>query len=149
MSVSVVLSPIGGSGQQFLDSNGNPLSGGKLYSYVAGTTTPLATYTSISGDTANTNPIILDTNGRCPSGVWLVYGSAYKFVLKTSADVLVGTWDNITGLATTFVQVSALPTASSSTRGYAYLVLGVNPEPDHGYVGVMLGDGTYGFVTLF
>lgn len=149
MSVSVVLSPIGGSGQQFLGTNGLPLNGGKLYSYVAGSTTPLATYTSISGDTANTNPIILGTDGRCPSGVWLVYGSAYKFVLKTSADVLVGTYDNITGLATTFVQVAALPTADSTTRGYAYIVLGTGGEPDHGYVGVMFGTGSYGFVQLF
>lgn len=146
MAVSVVLSPIGGSGQQFTDANGNPLAGGKLYSYAAGTTAPLATYTSIAGDVANTNPIILDSAGRAPSGVWIAYGSAYKFILKTSADVLVGTWDNITGTATTFVQVGALPTADATTVGIAYLLLG---PPSSGYVGIELGDGTYGFAQLF
>jgi len=45
--------------QQFLDANGNPLSGGKVYTYAAGTTTPLVTYTDESGTTPNTNPVIL------------------------------------------------------------------------------------------
>jgi len=44
--MSVSLSPIGGAGAQFFDNNGTPLSGGKLYAYEAGTTTPKTTYTS-------------------------------------------------------------------------------------------------------
>lgn len=83
--------------QQFFDSNGTPLAGGKLYSYAAGTTTPLATYTSAAGNIANTNPIILDTRGEAE--VWLGSGS-YKLTLKTSADVSVWTVDNILGPAT-------------------------------------------------
>jgi|TARA_R110000868_G_scaffold138590_1_gene352808 hypothetical protein len=79
---------------QFIDANGNPLSGGKLYTYVAGTTTPLATYTTSAGNIANTNPVILDSAGR--ASVWLGSG-AYKFVLKDSTDVLVYTTDNIVG----------------------------------------------------
>jgi hypothetical protein len=51
------LSPLGGAGWQFFDNNGVPLAGGLLYSYAAGTTTPLATYTTSSGVTPNTNPI--------------------------------------------------------------------------------------------
>jgi len=79
---------------QFFDANGNPLVGGKLYSYQAGTTTPLATYTSQSGATANTNPVILDSRGE--GDVWL--GTAlYKLALYTSTDVLVWTVDNIGG----------------------------------------------------
>jgi hypothetical protein len=77
---------------QFIDANGNPLSGGKLYTYVAGTTTPLATYTTYAGNIANTNPVILDAAGR--ASVWLGAGS-YKFVLKDSSDVLIYTTDNI------------------------------------------------------
>ena len=79
---------------QFFDANGIPLAGGKLYTYAAGTTTPLDTYTTNSGGTANANPVILDSAGR--ASVWL--GAAmYKFVLKTSVDVLVYTTDNIVG----------------------------------------------------
>lgn len=78
--------------QQFFDANGNPLSGGKLYTYAAGTTTPLATYTDSSGTTPNANPVILDSRGE--ANLWL--GSAvYKFKLTTSTDVEVWTVDNI------------------------------------------------------
>jgi len=70
--------------QQFFDSNGDPLASGKLYSYAAGTTTPLATYTDKSEDTANTNPIILDSSGF--ASIWLG-SSAYKLILKDSDDV--------------------------------------------------------------
>lgn len=78
---------------QFVDANGDPISGGKVYTYVAGTTTPLATYTDYTGATANANPVILDTSGR--AAIWLTQGSSYKFVIKTSADVTVYTEDGI------------------------------------------------------
>lgn len=77
---------------QFFDANGDPLVGGKLYSYQAGTTTPLATYTSQSGATANTNPIILDSRGE--ANVWLGTAS-YKLALYTATNVLVWTVDNV------------------------------------------------------
>ena len=54
---------------QFFDANGNPLAGGKLYSYASGTSTPLVTYTDSTGLSANTNPIILDSRGE--ANVWL------------------------------------------------------------------------------
>jgi hypothetical protein len=98
--MSVNLSPVGGAGAQFFDNNGDPLSGGKLYTYAAGTTTPAVTYTSASGATAQPNPILLDAAGRVPgsSEIWLTAGVAYKFVLRTSTDVLLATWDNILGI---------------------------------------------------
>lgn len=78
--------------QQFFDANGNPLAGGKLYTYAAGTTTPLVTYTNSGGVTANTNPIILDSRGE--ANVWL--GAAvYKFKLTTSTDVELWTVDDV------------------------------------------------------
>lgn len=97
--MAVFLSPVGGAGAQFFDNNGNPLTGGKLYTYAAGTTTPQATYTSSSGNTANTNPVILDSAGRVSgsSEIWLTSGSLYKFVMKDANDVLIATWDNISG----------------------------------------------------
>jgi hypothetical protein len=96
---AVSLSIFGGVGAQFFDNNGNPLSGGKIYTYAAGTTTPLATYTSSTGNTAHTNPIVLDSAGRVPSGgeIWIDYSSLYKFVLKTTADVTIATYDNVGG----------------------------------------------------
>lgn len=82
---------------QFFDANGNPLAGGKLYSYAAGTTTPLATYTDSSGSTPNANPVILDSRGE--ASVWL--GSAlYKFVLQNAAGASVWTVDDVGGAAT-------------------------------------------------
>ena len=79
---------------QFFDLNGAPLSGGLLYTYAAGTTTPLASYTDSTGLIANTNPIVLDSRGE--ANVWL--GAAiYKFALYTSVGVLIWTVDNING----------------------------------------------------
>lgn len=98
--MSVSLSPIGGAGWQFFDNNGGPLSGGKLYTYEAGTTTPQASYTTSAGNVAHTNPIILDAAGRIPGGseVWLTDGQPYKFALKTSTDVQLWVADNISGI---------------------------------------------------
>lgn len=94
--MTVRLSPIGGAGWQFLDDNGDPLSGGKLYTYSAGTTTPATVYTNSSGAIPHTNPIILDAAGRIPGGeIWIDYSTQYKFVLYTSTNVLLGTYDNI------------------------------------------------------
>lgn len=94
----VTLSIFAGVGAQLFDNNGDPLSGGKLYTYEAGTTSPLTSYTSSSGTTPHTNPIILDAAGRVPGGeIWLDYIYKYKFVMKTSNDVLIATYDNIGG----------------------------------------------------
>lgn len=95
------LSLFAGAGAQFFDNNGNPLNGGKIYTYAAGSTTPLATYTTLNGNTPHTNPIVLDAAGRIPSGgeIWLTVGVGYKFVVKTSADVLIATYDNIPSAA--------------------------------------------------
>ena len=79
---------------QFFDLNGAPLSGGLLYTYEAGTTTPLASYTDSTGNFANTNPIVLDSRGE--ANVWLG-ADIYKFALYTSVGVLIWTVDNING----------------------------------------------------
>ena len=101
----VFLSPVGGVAAQFFTNSGVPLAGGKLYTYAAGTTTPQATYTSSSGGTAHANPIILDSAGRVPGGeIWLS-ALPYKFVLNTSTDVLIATYDNISGIGAASYQV--------------------------------------------
>jgi hypothetical protein len=107
--MAVNLSALAGAGQQFLDDSGNVLTGGKLYSYAAGTTTPQTTYTSASGLTAHSNPIILNAAGRVATGeIWLTAGSNYKFVLKTSTEITLATWDNITGINGTGIATNAL-----------------------------------------
>ena len=93
--MSINLSAFAGAGAQFLDSNGAPLSGGLLYSYLSGTSTPATTYTVRAGTTNNTNPIVLDAAGRTPSEIWLDGGVLYKFVLKSSTYVQIGTYDSI------------------------------------------------------
>jgi hypothetical protein len=78
---------------QFFGNDGKPLVGGKLYTYAAGTTTLLATYTDYTGSTANTNPVILNSRGE--ASVWLGNVTRYKFVLKDSNDVEIWTQDNL------------------------------------------------------
>lgn len=73
------------------DDDGNPLNGGKLYTYAHGGLTPLATYTDSTGGTENTNPVVLDAAGR--ADVW--FGpNAYDLVLTDSAGVTIKTVDN-------------------------------------------------------
>jgi hypothetical protein len=99
--MAVTLSLFAGAGAQFFDNSGIPLAGGKIYTYAAGTTTPAPTYTTVNGNVFHTNPIVLDSAGRLPSGgeLWLPIGVGYKFVLKTSTEVLVATYDNIPSAA--------------------------------------------------
>lgn len=106
--MAVNLSMFAGAGAQFFNGVGVPLSGGKIYSYLAGTTTPQATFTTNAGNVSHTNPIVLDSAGRVPSGgeIWLTDVVSYKFILKDSADVLIGTYDNVLGNASTAAQIS-------------------------------------------
>jgi len=131
--MAVNISAFGGVGWQFFDNNGVILSGGLIYTYAAGTTTPQATYTSSTGNTAHTNPIVLDSAGRVPGGeIWLTIGLSYKFVLKTSLGVTIATFDNIygsgsrvaylnnftgTGSQTNFT-LTAAPTDENNTQVY-------------------------------
>jgi hypothetical protein len=99
---------VGGAAAQFFTNSGIPLSGGKLYTYAAGTTTPAVTYTSSSGATPHTNPIILNSAGRVSSGeVWLTQNVVYKFLLKDSSDVLIGTYDNVSGISDVTLPISS------------------------------------------
>jgi hypothetical protein len=116
--MSTILSPA--PKLQFFTEGGIPLAGGKLYSYAAGTTTPLATYTTSSGIQNNTNPIILDSRGE--AAVWLGAAS-YKLTLTNSNDVEIWTVDNITTQdamnALTAFEASLASTQGSSLVGYA------------------------------
>jgi hypothetical protein len=77
---------------QFESAAGVPLSGGRVYTYTAGTTTPQATFTDASGATPNPNPIILNSRGE--ASIWLGSG-IYKFKLTDANDVEIWTVDYI------------------------------------------------------
>jgi hypothetical protein len=91
---SVLLSPVG-NGQQFFDNNGIPNAGGLIYTYQAGSSTLLTTYTTVNGTIANTNPIVLDAYGRTPSEIWMQTGYSYKFIIQTANAVTLQTLDNL------------------------------------------------------
>lgn len=96
--MAVALSPVAGAGWQFFDNSGAVLTGGLLYTYTAGTTTPVTTYQDSAGTVPNANPIVLDSVGRVSAEVWLTTGAAYKLVLKTSTGTTLWTMDNLRGI---------------------------------------------------
>jgi hypothetical protein len=117
---TVNLSPLAGAAWQFFDNNGVILSGGLLYTYVAGTTTPATTYTTSTGTVANSNPIVLNSAGRTPYDVWINTAVSYKFVLKTAASVTIGTYDNISSAAAAVaVDLLAYEAAVAASGGSA------------------------------
>ena len=113
MSANLVPSPL----MQFFTAGGIPLVGGKLYTYAAGTTTPLATYIDAAGVSTNTNPVILNSRGE--AAVWLSV-SPYKFKLTDANDVEIWTADNIDASVTQAdfaAFIAQLANSSSSTQG--------------------------------
>jgi hypothetical protein len=135
--MSVLLAPIG-NGFQFFDANGLPLNGGFIYTYQAGSTTPASTYTTNSGAVANTNPIVLGSDGRPPQEIWLTEGSSYKFVLTDSTNVVIGTYDNLYGIVNAAPAANPVPAGAiimwsgsigSIPAGY-YICDGNNGTPD-------------------
>ena len=126
--MAVNLSPVGGVAAQFFTNTGAVLTGGKLYTYAAGTTTPAVTYTSSNGATAQPNPIVLDAAGRVSGSgeIWLTDGIIYKFVLKDSTDVLIATYDNITGINSNSVAYTNQQEIQVATAGQTVFNLGIS-----------------------
>lgn len=120
-----------------MDSNGDPISAGKLCTYLAGTTTPASTYTSSALSTPNTNPVIMDSAGRAV--VYLTPGVSYKFLLLTA-----GTDTTCATGATVWTQdnVAAVPASASSLD-----VLGTVGETVTAGQAVYLSDGSGGLTS--
>jgi hypothetical protein len=119
--MAVKLSPFGPK-PAFWDSSGNPLSGGKLYFYAAGSTTAQNTYTDSTGGSANANPVVLNSRGEPANEIWFTTGLTYKAVLKTSADVTIWTVDNLSAIndvssltADEWLSPGVTPTFASAT----------------------------------
>jgi hypothetical protein len=106
---------------QILDANGDPLVGGKILTYLAGSTTPAATYTSNTGGTQQANPVVLNSLGAPASPIWLAEGVTYKFVITSAADAVLRTIDNVEGIndaatsASEWVDSGFVPTYANAT----------------------------------
>ena len=79
---------------QFLDINGDPLIGGKVYTYDVGTTTDQATYPTladaVAATNANANPVILDSRGEAV----ICITQPVKFKVDDSSDNNIFSVDN-------------------------------------------------------
>ena len=142
--MAVNLSLFAGVGAQLFDNNGVPLAGGLIYTYSAGTTTPLATYTSNTGLTAHPNPIVLDAAGRVPGGeIWLSAGLGYKFVVKTSTGVQIGSYDNVSSAAVGAATIANF-TGTGSQTNFSLLFAPINENSTNVYInGVYQQKNTY------
>jgi hypothetical protein len=119
--MTVYLSAFAGAGAQFFTDDNEVLSGGKIYTYAAGTTTPQNTFTSVTGLSANPNPIVLNSAGRLPEDMWLSEGVKYRFVLTDSNDVQIGEYDDIAGvndISTESVAWSTITGTPTTLLGY-------------------------------
>lgn len=132
---TVNLSPLF-NGQTLFDTNGIPLAGGQVFTYQAGSSSPLTTYTTVNGNIANSNPIILGSDGKLPQELWLQYGYSYKFVVEDVNNVLINTYDNIAGILT------QIPTSAPALPSGVIVIWSgsVGSVP----VGYVLCDGTNG-----
>jgi len=145
--MAVNLSPVGGVAAQFFTNTGAVLTGGKIYTYFAGTTTPAATFTTSQGVSFWTNPIVLDAAGRVPSSgeIWLTDGLIYKFVLKDSNDVLIATYDNITGINSNSVAYTNQQQIVTATAGQTVFNLSISYQPGTNSLSVFVdGVNQYG-----
>jgi hypothetical protein len=142
--MAVFLSPVGGVAAQFFTNTGAVLTGGKLYTYAAGTTTPQVSYTTNLGNVARTNPIVLDAAGRVAEGgeIWIT-SQPYKFVLRDSTDVLIATYDNIFGIGAASYQVQNF-TGDGTTVAFTLSAASLGEEFTFVYInGVYQNKNTY------
>lgn len=131
--------------EKFFGNDGRPLNGGLLFTYVAATTTKIATYTDSTGGTPNTNPIVLNFRGE--ANIWLDPLLVYKFVLSPPGDTdpptnPIWTVDNITaaiGITTLTQQFLGQILNPRTPAEIAALVTPTDYSvPSHEKVGVLL-----------
>lgn len=96
MATTYNLSPVYQGPQ--LTNSGALLVGGKIYWYLAGTSTPVTVYQNASGSAAHAQPIILDARGEAPAPIYLASGQKYKAVLQDSTGSQLQVIDNIIGV---------------------------------------------------
>lgn len=100
---------------QFCDDEGVPISGGRVYTFIAGTATPVATYSNVGLTTSNGVSVLLNTAGRPTSGaIFLTPGVAYDIDVKDSAGVSIVTRSNIQAVPTNQSDLDIEGTAGES-----------------------------------
>lgn len=105
--------------QQLTDTDGKPLSNGKLYSWVGGSTSiqkPL--YYDKDLTTPTSNPLIADASGFLPQ--YYLASGFYKFEIKSQSNTLIATRDYIEG--------GSGNSTSSSDHKVATSVSDTNPD---------------------
>ncbi len=109
---------------QWFNDVGQPLAGGFLQFYIAGTTTPQDTFSDSDLDPmhANTNPIELDAAGRSTTPIYLL-PIGYKVVLMDADSVTIWTRDEIEGWNVFPQTWGTLLTEGSSNVTTGYTVL--------------------------
>ena len=136
-------SPIPFTPYQVLDARSGAAiacSGCQLFTYAAGTTTPLATYTDATLGTANTNPVLTNSSGYTVSGstivgVFVPYSTCYKLVLEDASSVTIWTQDQICYLPSTAsptvtnLTVTGTLTANGTVTGTHLQSLGTTDSP--------------------
>lgn len=114
---------------QFFTDQGVVLAGGKIYTYTAGTSTPVATYTDSTLVTPNANPIILNSAGRLPNEIWIPAGTSVKLVFTdTSGNPIGPTFDNVPGMNDVAAQTIFWAGSSTGTANAVILSLTSGPS---------------------
>lgn len=100
---------------QFFSNSGRPLVGGRIHTYVAGSSTRARTYQDAANVQINTNPIILDARGE--AAIYLAEGVEYKFVVEDSTGALIMTQEPVYGA----IWPNASEWPSDATLSYQYM----------------------------
>jgi hypothetical protein len=103
------------------DANGNPVSGAKINTYVAGTSTPAATYTDRTAGTPNANPVVCDSAGRAV--IFFDDSVVYKLVITDASDVAIKTVDNFS-VNPVIAKATTLTISGNGTIGGTFGVTG-------------------------
>lgn len=124
-----------------VDSSGNVLNGAQLFFYTVGTSTKKNTYSDSAKTIANTNPIVLDSDGRHPD-IFMLIDEQYKVVLAPSTDTdppvsPIDTWDNVSP-----VRSNPVPKITTLAKSANYTIL----TTDEGFL--VLVDASSGAVTI-
>lgn len=118
--------------QQFFTQDNKPLSGGKIYTYTAGSTNlPKPLYSDSTLLSPLSNPLILDAGGR--PGEYFMTSGGYLFILKDANDVLIESWDYQFGTGSS--------SGGSSSDSYKIMVDQYDTNPDYIVNKLNSGDG--------